>query len=216
MKKLSIAIFLIPFIACNNIKGVNSDGQKASGNDTIASTAIEGRHYFIDVHDVGPGKVTFADVAAAHKKDLATEGKYGVKFTKFFVNEKAGKIYCLSESPDAHSIYETHKEAHGLVPAHILRVTEGEAAKLMGGQLFLDIHRVAPGSVTPEAVAEAHKKDLAVQEKHGVNFINYWVDEKDGIIMCLSEAPDSNAIIDAHREAHGLLPSVVMKVKEGK
>jgi hypothetical protein len=42
------------------------------------------------------------------------------------------------------------------------------------------------------------------------------VDEKEGIIMCLSEAPDSNAIINVHREAHGLLPAVVMTVQEGE
>jgi hypothetical protein len=30
-----------------------------------------------------------------------------------------------------------------------------------------------------------------VQPKYGVNFINYWVDEKNGVVMCLSEAADS-------------------------
>ncbi len=34
--------------------------------------------------------------------------------------------------------------------------------------------------------------------------------------MCLSEAPDSNAVKQAHKEAHGLLPAYVLKVKQGE
>lgn len=170
---------------------------------------------FIDVHKLEPGKVTFEDVAAAHKKDLAIEGKYDAKFIKFWVDEEAGKVYCLSEAPNAHSVFATHQEAHGLLPASILEVSDGEKVALTGGQLFLDIHHVAPGSVTAEMVAGAHEKDLAVEGKHGVRFINYWLDEKEGVIMCLSEAPNPEAIISTHKEAHGLLPSEVMKVQEG-
>lgn len=175
-------------------------------------------HYYIDEHDLGAGNVQFTDVAAAHEKDLATQGKYKVKFLKFFVNEKAGKVYCLSQAPDAHSIYLTHKEAHGLVPDHIMEVSEGEEASLLKGnrQLFLDVHHFSPGSVTAKDVAVAHQKDLEIEGKYRVNFINYWVDGQNGVVMCLSEAPDSNAIINTHKEAHGLLPDEVMKVKEGK
>jgi len=65
-------------------------------------------------------------------------------------------------------------------------------------------------------VADAYKKDLAVQGKHGVNFINYWVDEKAGVVMCLLEAADSNAIIATHKEAHGLIPVEILRVKQGE
>lgn len=182
------------------------------------TTPQSGMHYFIDEHDLGAGNVQFTKVAAAHEKDLATQGKYNVKFLRFFVNEKAGKVYCLSQARDAHSIFMTHKEAHGLVPDHIMEVSKGEEASLLKGerQLFLDVHHFSPGSVTAKDVALAHQKDLEIEGKYRVNFINYWIDEQNGIVMCLSEAPDSNAIINTHREAHGLLPDAVMKVKEGK
>ncbi len=49
-----------------------------------------------------------------------------------------------------------------------------------------------------------------VEESHGVNFINYCVDEKKGVIMCLSEASHSTAVKNAHKEAHGLVPSYVL------
>jgi phenolic acid decarboxylase len=69
--------------------------------------------------------------------------------------------------------------------------------------------------VTARDVEAAHQKDLAVEHKYGVNFINYWVNERDGIVVCLSQASDSTSIINTHKEAHGLIPAYVVKVKEG-
>lgn len=172
---------------------------------------------FLDVHNLEPGKVTFNDVAEAHKKDLATQGKFGVNFVKFWVDEAAGKVYCLSESPDSASVYQTHKEAHGLVPALVQPVSSGqEAARGVNPTLFLDIHQLGAGNVTAKAVADAHLKDLAVQGKYNVNFLNYWVDEKSGAVMCLSEAKDAKSVIDTHKEAHGLIPVEVHEVKQGQ
>lgn len=39
--------------------------------------------FYIDVHHLSPGKVSFEDVAAAHAKDLATQDKYKVHFIKY-------------------------------------------------------------------------------------------------------------------------------------
>ena len=151
------------------------------------------KNLYIDVHQLEPGKVKFADVAAAHKKDLAVEGKYGVDLTKFWVDENKGLVYCLSSSPDTASIRKTHAEAHGLLPVYIYQVKEGTEAMLKGqNKLFMDVHYFGAGKVTAKDVAAAHKKDLAVQSKYGVNLINYWVDENAGMVMCLAQAPDSS------------------------
>lgn len=174
------------------------------------------RKLFLDVHDLGPGKVTAAAVADAHKKDLATQGEFDVSFIKYWVDEQAGKVYCLAESGSQANLFKTHQKAHGLVPDYIFEVTDGPEAKLNGKQMFLDIHHLEPGSVTAEAVAGAHAKDLAVQGKYDVNFVNYWVDEKLGTVVCLSEAPDSLAVIKTHTEAHGLVPSKVERVQQGQ
>jgi hypothetical protein len=64
---------------------------------------------------------------------------------------------------------------------------------------FMDVHTM-PG-VTKTALAEAHKKDLAIQKKHGVTFMTYWVDEKKGKVFCLSEAPNAEAAKAVHKEA---------------
>ena len=184
-----------------------------SGPDSSGS-----RHLYIDVHQLEPGKVKYEDVAAAHAKDLAVESKYDVRFLKYWVDEQKGLVYCLSSARDTASIRKTHAEAHGLLPANIYLVTDGQAAAAMkdGKNLYLDVHYLGAGKVTAADVAAAHKKDLAVEKKYGVNFINYWVDTNTGVVMCLSEAKDTTSIINTHREAHGLLPDAVMKVKQGE
>jgi hypothetical protein len=174
------------------------------------------KQLFIDVHQLKPG-VKYKDVAAAHIKDLAVQEKYGVHILKFWMDQKKGQVYCLASSPDAESLRKTHAEAHGLLPEHIYHVTPGpEATTKINKQLYLDVHYLGAGKVKAEDVAAAHQKDLAVQNKNGVNFINYWFDEKEGVVMCLVEAKDSAALIRNHKEAHGLVPASVMKVREGK
>ena len=175
------------------------------------------KNLYIDVHHLGAGKVTAKDAAGAHQKDLAVQQKYGVNFIKYWVDEAKGDIYCLASSPDSQSVRNTHAEAHGLVPDQIYEVTAGQEALLKeGNNFYLDIHEFGAGKVKAENVAEAHKRDLEVEKNYGVNFINYWVNEKDGIVMCLSQAPDSTAVINAHKEAHGLIPVKVIKVVQGQ
>ena len=81
--------------------------------------------------------------------------------------------------------------------------------------LYMDVHNNVKG-LTPEGVAEAHQKDLAVQGKHGVKYIKYWYNETTGSIFCLCEAPNKEAAIAVHREAHGGIPDEVIEVKEGQ
>ncbi|MFT3908360.1 MAG: DUF4242 domain-containing protein [Ferruginibacter sp.] len=111
---------------------------------------------FIDVHNLEPGKVNFADVMAAHQKDLATETKYGVNFIKFWVDEKGGKVYCLSSANDSQSIAKTHADAHGLLPARVFKVSDGgEEKSIKGKNFFIDVHNLGAGNVTADAAAGA-------------------------------------------------------------
>ncbi len=175
------------------------------------------RQLYLDVHHIGAGKVTAKEVAGAHQKDLAVQKKYGVNLIKYWVDESNGNIYCLAEAPDSQSIRKTHAEAHGLVPDQVHLVTGGEEAPIKEKKdLYLDLHVMGAGKVNASAVADAHQKDLAVQTKHGVSFINYWVDEKNGTIMCLAQAPNADSLIKTHKEAHGLLPVKVDKVNQGQ
>jgi hypothetical protein len=204
-------------IAAAMVITIASFSQTASVNSEKPVRKTVAKSLFIDVHDLPPGKVSFADVMAAHQKDLATENKYDVSFIKFWIDEQKGKVYCLSSARDSQSVVKTHAEAHGLLPSAIYKVSAGTQANIIDGkQFFIDVHIVGAGKVTVADVAAAHAKDLAVEKKYGANFINYWLDEKTGTIFCLSQAPDSSAIINTHKEAHGLLPDYILKVKQGE
>ncbi|MCW2759706.1 MAG: hypothetical protein JWO46_3452 [Nocardioidaceae bacterium] len=78
---------------------------------------------YMDAHSI-EGGVSAADVAAAHQADLATQGAYGVSYQRYWVDEAAGKIFCLVEAPDAEAAATVHREAHGLVADEIFTVSE--------------------------------------------------------------------------------------------
>ena len=78
----------------------------------------------------------------------------------------------------------------------------------------MDVHNIE-GGVSADDVAGAHAKDVEEQEKHGVKYHRYWVDEKAGKIFCLVEAPNEEAAHTVHREAHGLVADEIYEVSEG-
>ena len=80
--------------------------------------------------------------------------------------------------------------------------------------LFMDHHKHVEG-LTAEAVAEAHKKDVEIQEEYGVKYHRYWFNEETGEVFCLAEAPNKEAAEAVHREAHGLVADEITEVKEG-
>jgi Nickel responsive protein SCO4226-like len=89
------------------------------------------------------------------------------------------------------------------------RRTEEEAMPL-----YMDMHNI-DGGVTADAVSKAHSADLQTQGKYDVRYLRYWVDEKQGKVFCLVEAPSADAATTVHREAHGLVADSVFQVQEG-
>lgn len=80
--------------------------------------------------------------------------------------------------------------------------------------LFMDVHSI-DGGVGIDDVTGAHAADLAAQGAHDVQYLRYWVDEAQGKIFCLVDAPDAEAANTVHREAHGLVAQEIYAVKEG-
>ena len=78
---------------------------------------------FMDSHTI-EGGVAASDVAAAHQADLATQDPHGVSYLRYWVDEGAGKIFCLVEAPDSEAANTVHREAHGLVAEEIYSVSE--------------------------------------------------------------------------------------------
>jgi hypothetical protein len=79
---------------------------------------------YMDVHTIDGG-VTVDDVAKAHMADLQTQGKYDVRYLRYWVDEKLGKVFCLVEAPSAGAASTVHREAHGLVADEVFQVQEG-------------------------------------------------------------------------------------------
>jgi hypothetical protein len=80
--------------------------------------------------------------------------------------------------------------------------------------LYMDVHSI-DGGVSLGDVAQAHQADLKVQSSHDVQYLQYWVNEKEGKVFCLVEAPTPDAAEAVHREAHGLTADAIYEVRPG-
>ena len=76
--------------------------------------------------------------------------------------------------------------------------------------MYMDRHDL-PG-ITPEELADAHMRDMEVQEQYGVRYHTYWFDPSNGSVFCLAEGPSKEAIETVHEEAHGQLASVILEL----
>ena len=95
-------------------------------------------------------------------------------------------------------------------------LTAGPGREVSALPLFMDVHERLPDGVALKEVAEAHDADLQVQERHGVKYLRYWVDEAAGKLFCLVKAPSVDAAVAVHREAHGMLADRIYQVREGE
>ena len=80
---------------------------------------------YMDIHKNVEG-LTAEAVIEAHRKDLETQKKHGVKYLKYWYNEDDGTVFCLSEAPNKEAAEAVHREAHGLVADEIIQVNEGQ------------------------------------------------------------------------------------------
>jgi class 3 adenylate cyclase len=86
----------------------------------------------MDIHHLDDG-TTPEDVAKAHAKDMETQKKYGVEYTKYWVNETGKKVFCLAHAPNAEAAEQVHREAHGMMPEKIIEVQPELAEGFLGG-----------------------------------------------------------------------------------
>ncbi len=83
---------------------------------------------YMDIHNLPEG-TTAEDVAKAHAKDMETQRRYGVEYSKYWVNEKAGKVFCLVHAPSAEAAECVHREAHGMLAEKIIEIQPPELAE---------------------------------------------------------------------------------------
>lgn len=168
---------------------------------------------YMDVHYRVDG-LTAAGVIEAHRKDLATQAKYGVSFLNYWFDEDSGRVFCLADAPSASASEACHREAHGLLADEIDEVQQyGDAAAAGHGPLCMDMHFRVDG-LTPEQIADAVQFHRAAGEKHGVRWLKAWYDTGNGRLFCLSESPSTAAHTAVHSEA-GFLVDEITQVTQG-
>jgi AraC-like DNA-binding protein len=79
--------------------------------------------------------------------------------------------------------------------------------------LYMDFHKI--DNVTVDDVKSAHTADLSIQEKYGVTYHQYWVNQKEGTVFCLVEGPDAKTCELVHQLAHGNLACAMTEVEPG-
>ena len=79
--------------------------------------------------------------------------------------------------------------------------------------LYMDFHKFE--NVTIEAVKTAHIADIGVQDKYGVKYHQFWVNEEEGSVFCLVEGPDKKTCEKVHQIAHGNVACALTEVNQG-
>ena len=67
---------------------------------------------------------------------------------------------------------------------------------------------------TPDDIAAAHTRDVAVQQQYGVEYVTYWFDYERQHAFCFARGPSRAAVEAVHREAHGQMAAEVIDVDE--
>ena len=77
----------------------------------------------------------------------------------------------------------------------------------------MDFHKIP--NLTLDDVVNAHMADMAIQEQYGVKYLQFWVNQRDGAVFCLTEGPDAKTCELVHQMAHGNLACAITEVDAG-
>ena len=72
---------------------------------------------------------------------------------------------------------------------------------------FMDVHNGFFG-VSAEQLAEAHRRDLEIQDNEGVVYERAWLDPEAGKVFCLATGPSKDAVMRIHERAGHPTPEV--------
>jgi class 3 adenylate cyclase len=77
--------------------------------------------------------LTAEAAAAAHLKDLAVQGQFGVRFLTYWFDEERQTAFCLATAPNAESVEGVHRASHGFMAYQIIEVDRQMVERFMGG-----------------------------------------------------------------------------------
>jgi len=74
----------------------------------------------------------------------------------------------------------------------------------------MDFHKFP--NITIDDAKKAHLADERIQQKYGVKYLQFWVNEGAGTIFCLVEGPDMPTCESVHQMAHGHVACAMVEV----
>jgi class 3 adenylate cyclase len=86
---------------------------------------------FMDRHEFAG--ITAEGIAAAHLRDLESQGRFGVQFLTYWFDEVRQHAFCLASGPNRDAVESAHRYSHGLVPTEVIEVDEVALYRFMGG-----------------------------------------------------------------------------------
>ena len=90
-----------------------------------------GKRIFMDRHNITDA-MTPEELLASHQQDLELQGQYDVKALTYWFDHEHGRVHCLMEAPDAETVTELHRHAHGDLPNEIIEVQPEMVQAFMG------------------------------------------------------------------------------------
>jgi class 3 adenylate cyclase len=140
---------------------------------------------YIDIHEVRGA--TAEDVAKAHHADEEVQGRYGVQYHKYWLNESTGKIFCMCTAENAGLASLVHKEAHGLIPSKIIEVDPDMADSFLGGtEINANGRAVFAGDHSDTGVRSVLFTDLVdstgITQRHGDDVSMECIRFHDGVV----------------------------------
>src|SRR5438874_8206964 len=100
---------------------------------------------FMDRHDIRG--MTAESIAEAHRKDLETQDRYGVKYMTYWFDRERGTNFCLVGAPDAATAERGHREAHGEIATDIVAVDLAAVEAFLGR---IGDPKLASGTTAPQ------------------------------------------------------------------
>ncbi len=75
---------------------------------------------------------TCEEIAEVHLRDIEIQGKYGVRYVTYWIEEEAQQAFCLVDAPSKERAALVHKEAHDDVANEIIEVNQPVVEEFMG------------------------------------------------------------------------------------
>ena len=194
---------------------------------------------FMDRHDTPPD-FTAEDMAAAHRRDVENQDRFGAKFRTYWFDHQCRTVFCLIEAPDAATAVRCHRESHGddgvptaIIPVDLAAVeaflgrtsdpseASEAAAPAMRAVMFTDI--VGSTEMTARLGDSAALELVRVHDglvrraldAHGGREVKH---TGDGIMAAFDHVPDgvlAAADIQRHLAAFNALASEKLRVRIG-